>query len=191
MDNFTRSLRTLKTLNNKGTKISIFVCSIQRSCFTVVLCLFGSYHISWLIAIRTKTIQVSALLPLAKVRNSSLLPLNVYTREASITVRYSLRTKTPYCNNESLLGVDIHLQLKIAYDYYVLASRDDLLIFALIRVHTYYRAPHFSNSSSLTLLPGILAFRKLNVSTFTMQESKFQELSQDCELTFEQYSYVQ
>lgn len=104
---------------------------------------------------------------------------------------YSLRTKTPYCNNESLLGVDIHLQLKIAYDYYVLASRDDLLIFALIRVHTYYRAPHFSNSSSLTLLPGILAFRKLNVSTFTMQESKFQELSQDCELTFEQYSYVQ
>ena len=28
MDNFTRSLRTLKTLNNKGTKISIFVCSV-------------------------------------------------------------------------------------------------------------------------------------------------------------------
>ena len=51
-----------------------------------------------------------------KVPNSSLLSLNVFTCDVSIPVRYSLQTKTPYCNDESLLGVDIHMykKLKIA-----------------------------------------------------------------------------
>ena len=44
---------------------------------------------------KKKTIRVSHDEVSAKVRHSSLLSLNVFTRDVSIPVRYSLRTITP------------------------------------------------------------------------------------------------
>ena len=44
---------------------------------------------------KKKTIRVSDEEVSAKVRNSSLCSLNVLNRDASIPVRYSLRTLTP------------------------------------------------------------------------------------------------
>ena len=83
--------------NNRRTKISMFVriiSTVFRLLFDVCL-----NPIIFLVDCNTKkkkkTIRVSDEEVSAKVRNSSLFSLNVWNRDASIPVRYSLRTVTP------------------------------------------------------------------------------------------------
>lgn len=87
MDNFTRTLRTLKQQGNQEFHICVYHIAIMFDCCSLFVWILP--YISWFIAIRTKTIQVSddevsALLPLAKVRNSGLLPFGIFAIECSI-----------------------------------------------------------------------------------------------------------
>ena len=113
--NFTRAKWGL--WNNKATKIFIFACmyhiAIMIDCFFV--CLDPTIFTGWL-----QYKQKQSMFQMTKFYLSChwqrcrirVCFVNVFTHDISNPVRYSLRTKTPYCNNESLLGVDIYMTVK-------------------------------------------------------------------------------
>ena len=68
----------------------------------------------------------------------------------------------------------------------VLSPRDGSLIFAIIRVHEHSRAPHFSTlDSQISILKSWFSCLQHDHLFLHNSRTQLQELSQDCQLTFE------